>query len=144
MAYVATGGQNGSEAVRQAGYAGNAHVISQTAYELLRMPKILQAIREECRRLDDEALPFARMQLMKILMNENHEKHFEALKWFHGVLGISPVTKSESRKVVEHTVDGSAIEKLKRLTSLTGIDPRKLIDVTPIALSSPDEEPIEW
>jgi len=134
---VATGGTNASECVRQAGYAGNNHVMWENAYDLMRNPKILAAIREECRRVDESELPMARAFLRKIIHNPDHEKHFDALKWYFGVLGISPVTKSETRKVVEHTANLPALEELKLLAQQLKIKPAEVIDVTPTA---PEEQ----
>ena len=133
-AFVARGGVNHAECARLAGYAESD--IRNTAYRLMRDPKILQAIREECENADRGLLPLARAALQRLIENPAHKDHFAAIKFLCGCLGISPVTKSESKRTVEHTANLPALVELKMLAQQLKLEPAQMIELNP--------EKVEW
>jgi len=134
-AIVATGSQNHTECARLAGYQ-EGPALRQTAYELMHNPKILQAIREECETADRGLLPLARAALQRLIEDSSHKDHFAAIKFLCGCLGISPVTKSESKRTVEHTANLPALVELKMLAQQLKLGPAQMIELNP--------EKVEW
>jgi hypothetical protein len=126
-AYVANGGSNAAAAARQAGVPKN-HA-NQQAYHWLREPAVQEAIRIECDKLGKSMMPLARRLLRDIMMDPKHPQHFRALTFYLATMGFAPAGKTDSK--LEHTVSSSAIDKLKRLTEIGGIDPHKLIAAKP-------------
>ena len=131
---VATGAQNPTQSARDAGYSENG--IRVAAHRLMHHRKILQAIREECENADRGLLPLARAALQRLIENPAHKDHFAAIKFLCGCLGISPVTKSESKRTVEHTANLPALVELKMLAQQLKLGPAQMIELNP--------EKVEW
>lgn len=131
--YVATGGQNGAESARQAGFSEARARIE--AYELLRDPEVQAAIQAECQNSTKDLLPAINKNLQTILLDPANPKHAEMLKWFYGTIGISPISKSEHKETRELEITEDTLARAKRLAQTFGIDPRRL-------LGPPKEQPV--
>lgn len=137
--YVETGGDNATESARAAGYAeGEGAGIRVQAHRLLRMPRVIAAIREESERCLSLDLPEARLALTELLKNKQHKDHFAAVKLLLGTQGISSINKTEH----VHSIDTVGLaEQIKMLEAQLPADMRRrltgptIIDVTP----GPDE-----
>lgn len=139
--YIASGGQNAKQCAMQAGYSGVD--VAHTAWELLQKPKIIQAIIDGSKTEGGAALPQIMKTMLEIAVNPQHPHCAKVGLAMLGIYGISPINKSESRRVVEHNIP--ALERVKQLMQQLALSPGStIVDVTPVALPSPEDEPIQW
>jgi phage terminase small subunit len=131
-AIVETGGVNHTECARIAGYGGTEGNLRKHAYDLLKNPKVLEAIVEHTKLNIAEVMPGIAKNLIKIALNPENLSSAKVGLQMLAMFGISPVTKTESKKTVEHTTNLGALEELKLLAAqLRGLPAPKMIDATP-------------
>jgi len=130
QAIADTGGGNKADCARIAGFSpGRAR---QTAHELMRNPKILEAIVEHTKLNIAEFMPMIAHNLIGIALDPDSKSAAKVGLQMLAMFGISPVTKTESKKTVEHTTNLGALEELKLLAAqLRGLPAPKMIDATP-------------
>lgn len=141
---------NATAAARAAGYADNGGAeIRVTAHRLLYDHRILAAIREMGEQTMQAFLPTALAAVRAEASNPQSKDRVKAALAAAAIAGLSPLTRTENRTVVEHTVNtDDLIAKAKMLAEKLGVDPRRLIgrklemiDVTPQVL---DYDPNEF
>jgi hypothetical protein len=134
-AMVATGGHNHKKCARLAGFRGSEANLRNHAYQLLKLPKILDAIVERTRIEGNTILPAVMRNMVRIATDPEHGQSVRAGLALLGMFGLSPITKSEHH--VEHVPDISAIERLRALVGqLQPLLAPPVINVTPAATTS--------
>lgn len=127
IAYSEQGGVNATEAARLAGYGGpESNRTSREGERLLRMPRILAALREEAdKRLKSGAI-LAASVLVEIAMDPIHKERYKAAVELLNRAGL--VVEGISRVIVE---DHRTVEEIERrirdLAEKVGIDPERLL-----------------
>ena len=135
-AMVACGGRNASECARIAGYSPNG--ARKTAYELLQKPEIIQALVAHTKADGGAYLPGIMKSLLTMALDPTHKSSAHVDLQILSMFGLSPISKTESKRTVEHVPNLGALEELKLLAAqLRGLPAPKMIDATP-------EEDEEW
>lgn len=125
LSVLLTGGRNGAEAARMAGYS--EHSATATASQLMRDEKVLAAIREEAERRLKSAAAMAVETLVQICGDQMNKDRFKAAARILDFAGLAP--KSEHTIKVEHTnLDrrGQLLE-VKQLALELGLDARDML-----------------
>lgn len=126
LAYATQGGSNATEAARMAGYGTNKEDQATIASRLLRMPRILSALREVAdHRLKSGAI-LAASVLVKIAGDDMHKNQYKAATDLLNRAGL--VVEGISRVIVEDHRNPEEIERrIRDMAERLGIDPDKLI-----------------
>lgn len=128
LAFADFGGTNQAEAARMAGYgsANDRQAAADQAYALLRMPRILAALREEAdKRLKGGAI-LAASVLSEIAMDVTHRDRYKAAVELLNRAGL--VVEGVSRVIVEdHRTTEEIERRIVSLAQKLGIDPAKLL-----------------
>lgn len=126
LAYAANGGTNAAEAARTAGYGKTNQDQADVASKLLRMPRILAAIRDVAdHRLKSGAL-LAASVLVQIAQDPLDKNRYKAATEVLNRAGL--VVEGVSRIIVEdHRTPEEIERRIRDLAERIGIDPDKLI-----------------
>jgi hypothetical protein len=139
-AYIATGGNNATQAAIAAGYspAGKGAGAAVAAHRMLRMPHILEAIKEETERRLRAGVALAASVLEELAKNGKSESvRFQAAQALMDRGGMQLASLSEHHVIVDDRRSDDEIRahvlKLSRELGLTNVLPADV--VTPPALA---------
>jgi hypothetical protein len=118
---------NQSMWAEMAGYSNtSANYLRKTGHNLAHDPRIQAAIQEEARKRINSGTIMAVSALMDLVRNPEHKDHFKAVSALLNRVGFHE--KTESLTVVEHRGDDqAAIQKIKDLAQLLGVDAKVLL-----------------
>lgn len=142
IAMCETGGGNASLAYRMAGpNTVNENTIKVAASLLLHTDKVLLAIREEADRRCRSGAILGASALSEIAMDTTHKDRFKAASALLDRAGLGLVQKSEVVHV--HKNDEEAIERIRTLAKVLGLDAQKLLGHAGATVSPPAEAPLD-
>lgn len=142
VAMCETGGGNASLAYRMAGpNTKNDDTIKNAAHHLLHTDKVLLAIREEADRRCRSGAILGASALQEIAMDSLHKDRFKAAQALLDRAGLGLVQKTEVVHV--HKNDAEAIDRIKALAKVLGVDAQKLLGHVGAPVSPPTEAPLD-
>lgn len=147
LAMVTTIGADGTpdpnRAALTAGYKQGIY-----GYELMRKPKILEALREEGEKKLRGAITLGINKLVEIAETNGHKDQYQAVKLLVGLNDFNPAQKVDVNHAgaVEH-IHIDAKERVERLAIRMGKTPQQVLDMLGVkvidaefeVVSSPDE-----
>jgi phage terminase small subunit len=126
MAYAEQGGLNAAEAARRAGYGTNAEAQARVAHKMLKMPRILAAIREVADQRLRSGAVLAASVLVEIAQDKFHRSRYKAAVELLNRAGL--VVEGVSRVIVEdHRTNEELERRIVDLSEKIGIDPARLL-----------------
>lgn len=124
--YVANGGSNELDAAFRAGFGETSQSAAGAADRMMKMPRILSAIREEADKRLKSGAVLAASVLVEIASNRMHRDQYKAAVELLNRAGL--VVEGVSRVIVEdHRTEEEIVRRITDLSSKLGIDPKKLL-----------------
>lgn len=139
IAMCETGGGNASLAYRMAGPTTvNENTIKVAAHHLLHQDKVLKAIREEADRRVRSGALLGASALQEIAMDSTHKDRFKAASALLDRSGLGLIQRTEVTHV--HKNDEEAIDRIRTLAKVLGVDAQKLLGHAGVKTSAPARE----
>lgn len=141
-AYVDLGGTNGSKAARLAGYSDVGSNARRRAHQLLRLPRILAAIKELANNRLSSSVAMAATTLVDIANDHNvaDATRYKASVKILELGGIFAVKVSEHNiNITDNRSDAEVIARIKQLAGVAGVP---VPDITDVEFEEIEED--EW